>query len=189
MRFLSIFLFCVFFSNLKAQSNQNKNIINRKGFTIGLGLGAGMLSLKVADTNQTAFSTTLPNIKIGAMINKHFALLVMLPGANYKYYNKDRGFEAFTISGQYWAKERLWILAGMGLTFDAPAFYTVKDPKTAEFYTGFPAITAATGYEIWQGKNFALDVQYRFFVGQSNLSNSQKRQGMSNMFILGINWY
>lgn len=182
-------MLCLPFSTLNAQITSNESIINRKGFVFGFGCGAGTLNIKLADTSQSVFSFTLPNFKIGTMINNRLALVLMLPGGNYKYQDKDRGFEGFVISGQYWIKDNLWMLAGAGLTFDAPAFYTVKDPKTAGFYTGFPAISAAIGYEIAQGKKFALDVQYRFFIGQSNLPGNRHRQGISNMFILGFNWY
>lgn len=123
------------------------------------------------------------------MLNKRLALLALLPGSNYKYNGKDRGFEAIMIAGQYWLKDNWWVLGGTGLTFDAPAFYTVKDPKNADFFTGLPAITLATGYEVFHKGKFAIDVQYRLFLGKSNLPNNGQREGVSNMFILGFNWY
>jgi hypothetical protein len=172
-----------------AQTNTGKLQIERKGFVFGVGLGAGSLSLNNNDTASTKFSTTLPNIKVGYMLNSRLALLALLPGANYNYNGKDRGFEAVIISGQYWVKDNWWVLGGTGITFDAPAFYTVKDIKTADFYTGFPALTFATGYEVWHRKRFALDLQYRVFYGKSNLSNGGQREGISNMFIVGFNWY
>jgi hypothetical protein len=172
-----------------AQTNTGKLQIERKGFVFGVGLGAGSLSLNTNDTVSTKLSTALPNIKVGYMLNNRLALLAILPGANYNYNEKDRGFEALIISGQYWLKDKWWVLAGTGLTFDAPAFYTVKDPKTAEFYTGFPAFTFATAYEIWHKNRFVLDFQFRVFYGKSNLSNGGQREGISNMFIVGFNWY
>jgi hypothetical protein len=172
-----------------AQVDLNNKPIERKGFVIGLGLGAGALTLNTNDTTNVSFSTTLPNLKIGYMVNQRLALLALLPGANYKYNGKDRGFEGLIIAGQYWVKNNWWVLGGTGLTFDAPAFYTVKDPKTAEFNTGFPALTFATGYEVWHKGRFALDLQYRIFLGKSNLPNNGQREGISNMFIFGFNWY
>lgn len=189
MRLILIFICLPLFNALYGQSNDEQNTIQRKGFVFGVGLGAGSLTLNTNDTTTNAFSTTLPNIKVGYMINNRLAILALLPGANYKYKGKDRGFEAITITAQFWAKERWWLMGGAGLSFDAPAFYTVKDPKTAEFYTGFPALTAGTGYEIYRKGKFAIDLQYRFFYGQSNLSNNGFRNGISNMFIVGFNWY
>ncbi|PCJ37858.1 MAG: hypothetical protein COA99_12395 [Moraxellaceae bacterium] len=172
-----------------AQTNLEHKQIERKGFVIGLGLGAGVLTLNTNNTTNVTFSTTLPNIKVGYMLNERFALLALLPGANYKYQGKDRGFEGLIIAGQYWLIDNWWLLGGAGLTFDAPAFYTVKDPKTANFYTGLPAFTFTTGYEVWHKGRFALDLQYRIFLGKSNLPNNGQREGLSNMFIVGFNWY
>ena len=186
----NLFIVAMIFLSLNTFSQtNNKKTVERKGFIIGVGLGAGALSLNLNDTSKISFSTTIPNIKVGYMINKRLALLALLPGANYKYRGEDRGFEALTIAGQYWLKDNWWILGGTGLTFDAPAFYTVKDPKTAQFYTGLPAMTFATGYEVWHKGKFALDLQYRIFKGKSNLPNNLNREGISNMLILGFNWY
>lgn len=188
MRLLFIFLLLIVLNTTNAQS-QNKELFEKKGFGIGLGVGAGVLSLSTNDTVNAKFSTTLPNIKLGYMVNNRLALWLLLPGANYKYQGKARGFESFTIAAQYWVKNNWWVLGGAGLTFDAPAFYTVKDPKTAGFYTGLPSFSLATGYEIWHKGRFALDVQYRIFLGKSNIANGGHREGVSNMFILGFNWY
>ena len=189
MRTLILILLTITTNYSFAQTNLDKKPIERKGFVVGLGLGAGVLSLNTNDTLNVLFSTTLPNIKIGHMVNKRLALLAILPGANYKYNGKDRGFEGFILAGQYWIKDKWWVLGGTGLTFDAPAFYTVKDPKTAGFYTGVPAFSFATGYEVWHKGRFALDLQYRIFLGKSNLPNNGQREGISNMFIVGFNWY
>lgn len=186
----------IFFVNLLllansifAQENIKNTSLERKGFLIGFGLGAGILTLNYNNTIQSSFSTTLPNIKVGWMLNKRMALMLTLPGATYKYQGKDRGFEGIIIAGQYWIKDKWWFMGGTGLTFDAPAFYTVSDTHNAKFYTGIPAFTFASGYEIWRKSRFALDIQYRVFWGQSILPNNHQRQGISNMFIVGFNWY
>ncbi|MEZ4847517.1 MAG: hypothetical protein R3B93_02555 [Bacteroidia bacterium] len=172
-----------------AQTNLEKNPVERKGFVIGLGIGGGTLTLNTNDTTQTSFAPTLPNIKVGYMLNERLALLALLPGANYKYNGKARGFEAVMVAGQYWLKDNWWVLGGAGFTFDAPAFFTVDNPETAEFHLGLPAFAVATGYEVWQKGKFALDIQYRMFLGKSNLPNDGYRKGISNMIIVGFNWY
>jgi hypothetical protein len=189
MRKLLFIILIVIANNTFAQTNLSKKPIDREGFIVGFGLGAGSLTLKSNDQTDISFSTTLPNIKLGYMLNSRLALLTVLPGANYKYKGIDRGFEGVVIAGQYWVKENWWVLGGAGLTFDAPAFYTVKDLKTAEFYTGFPALSFAMGYEVWHKGRFAFDIQYRIFLGELNLANSGERQGVANMFIVGFNWY
>ncbi|MCF8294585.1 MAG: hypothetical protein K9I34_00865 [Bacteroidales bacterium] len=170
------------------QTKLDKSGLERKGFVFGLGIGAGVLNLSTNDTLSVSLSATLPNIKVGYMINNRLALVALLPGANYKYNGNDRGFEGFILAGQYWLKDKWWVLAGTGLTFDAAAFYTVKDPGTAGFYTGIPAFSLATGYEIWHKGSFVLDLQYRVFLGKSNLPNDGYRKGISNMLTVGFNW-
>ena len=189
MRKVLIITFVIIANYTFAQTNIDNKPVERNGFVFGVGIGAGALILNTNDTTKVAFSTTLPNIKVGYMLNKKFALLALLPGANYKYKGKDRGFEGVIIAGQYWVKNNWWVLGGTGLTFDAPAFYTVKDPKTAGFYFGVPAFTFATGYEVWHNGRFAIDLQYRLFLGKYNLSNGGQREGISNMFIVGFNWH
>ncbi len=188
MQKLVFIILIIIANNTFAQNNLYKNTVERKGFIIGLGLGAGTLSLNTNDTSTLTFSTTLPNIKIGYLINERLALFAILPGANYKYKGNDRGFEGIVVAAQYWIKDKWWVNGGAGLTFDAPAFYTVDDLETAEFYTGFPSLSFATAYEIWQKGKFALDLQYRVFYGKSNIPNGH-RKGFSNMFIIGFNWY
>lgn len=172
-----------------AQSNDDAVTFERKGFVIGLGAGGGVLNLQTNDTVSTAFSPSLPNLKIGWMINSRLALVVLLPGAVYEYHGSSRGFEGIVAAAQYWVKDKWWVMGGIGLTFDAPAFYTVKDPSEAGFYTGFPALSVATGYEVWRKGHFALDLQYRFFSGKSELSAEVNRNGISNMLLVGFNWY
>lgn len=164
---------------------------SRNGFFFGMGLGAGALSLRVQDTASeqgSRLTLSLPNLKFGYMLNEKLGLCVILPGANYRYQGKDRGFESFTLAGQYFFRNRYWAMGGIGLTADMPAFYTVKDPKTAGFYFGAPSLTAAAGWELVAKKNFRLDAQYRFFYGKSTLPAGY-RSGISNMLLLGINWY
>ena len=186
MRKLFIIILIIMASYTFAQTNLN-NKIERKGFIYGIGFGAGVLTLKTNDTITVAFSPTLPNIKVGYMVNNRLAICALLPGAVYKYNGNTRGFEGFQLAVQYWVKENWWVLGGTGLTFDAPAFYVVKDPKKAEFNTGFPSFSLATGYEIYHKGKFVIDLQYRIFLGKSNLPNNGSREGVSNMFIIGFN--
>ncbi len=189
MQKLFIFIAISLTNWMHAQSKSTGSSFERNGFIVGFGLGAGTLTLLTNDTVSVNFSSSLPNIKLGYMVTNRFAIAALLPGATYSYLGKDRSFEGIMATGQYWIKDKWWVLAGGGMTFDAPAFYTVKDPKTAGFHTGFPALTFATGYELYHHKKFAVDLQYRIFMGQAALPNNGKRQGLSNVFILGFNWY
>ncbi len=78
-------------------------------------------------------------------------------------------------------------MLGTGLTFDAAAFYTVKDPKKAAFYTGLPAYSTALGYQLYHFKKLQVDLHYRLFYGEVNASNGL-RSGLANTLLVGLNW-
>ena len=174
-----------------AQSFDNsKKVEQRKGFTFGVGLGVGALKIATNDTVKTSFSPSIPNLKIGYIINERLVISVLAPGIMYKYEGKNRGFEGFVLTGQYWVKDRWWILGGTGLSFDAPVFWdALKDYDSSDFHIGLPALTFATGYEIYRKRNFALDIHYRFYSGRVKLENDGKRSGIGHMFVFGLNWY
>lgn len=172
-----------------AFAQNNTQTMDRKGFLIGFGIGAGALHLQTNDTITNRFSTTIPNLKLGWVLNSKIAVEGLLTRASYRYQDKDRGFESLQLAVQYWPNEQWWLLAGTGVTFDLPAFYTLKKLDTTNFYTGLPSLSLAAGYELYHRGKFALDLQYRFFYGRSNLPDDGYRKGFSNMLIVGFNWY
>lgn len=186
---LVFILFCS--SLLFSQSfSSDKKFERKKGFTFGVGIGGGTLRVNTNDTVKTSLAATLPNIKIGYVVNERFAINLLAPGTLYKHNGKYRGFEGFVLTAQYWVKDRWWILGGTGLTMDAPAFWRAfKNYDSKDFHTGFPALTFGTGYEIYRKGNFALDVHYRLYSGRVNLENDGKRRGLGNMLVLGFSWY
>ena len=186
---LFLVLYCL--NAIYAQSmNVPKKFERKKGFTAGVGIGAGIMRINTNDVINTSFGATLPNMKIGYLFNDKFAVNLLLPGHLYKQEGKYRGFEGFVLNGQYWIKDKWWILGGMGLTLDAPAFWrALKNYDSSDFHTGFPALTFSTGYEIYRKGNFALDIQYRLYSGRVELKNDGDRRGMAHMIVLGFNWY
>jgi len=172
-----------------AQTLKTETPIKKEGFAIGLGIGAGLLAMESNDIHSTHFSFSIPNIKLGYFINEKSALWLYLPGSTFSENDNDRGFEGIVLAGQYWIGEKWWIKAGAGMTFDAPAFYEVENINNADFSIGFPALTSGIGYDLFRKGKFSLDIQYRVFYGRSKLDNNITRQGISNMIILGFNWY
>ena len=185
-------VFIVGCSNLIfAQSiNGSKRFEQKKGLTFGVGLGGGIMRINTNDTINTSFGTTVPNLKIGYVFNDRFAINILAPGTLYKHEGEYRGFEGLVFTGQYWIKEKWWVLGGTGLTVDAPAFWRAfKNLNNPDFHTGFPALTFATGYEIYRKGNFVIDIHYRLYNGRVKLENNGKRIGTGHMIVLGINWY
>ncbi len=166
--------------------------IEREGFVIGFGIGGGVIS--VSDSNQevpfdkASGGISLPNLKIGWMLSERMALLATFPGMIYEYEGRDRSFEAFIPSLQYWPSSRWWVNGGIGLAMDFPAFYEVDDFKDEDWNFGC-AVAAGTGYEIVQKKNFALDIQSKIHLGRAFLGNDQHRDGAAFTLGLGFNWY
>ncbi|MDX2283626.1 MAG: hypothetical protein NW241_05660 [Bacteroidia bacterium] len=161
----------------------------RKGFTAGFSLGAGLLSVSTRDTAQTGAAFTFPNLRIGYLLREDLALCLLIPGSVYRYQDKPRGFEGVLLSAQYWPADRWWLLGGAGMALDAPAFWTVREPRRTDFHTGFPALAAAAGFELWRSRRFALDLQYRFYTGRAALAGGGQRRGWSQMGSIGFNWY
>ena len=175
--------------NVAFGQNVEEPDVQRKGFVIGAVFGGGILNLSGNNLpNKTTGVYSIPNIKVGTMLNEKLALLVIIPGANYKYEDNDRSFEAFIPSLQYWFKDRWWINGGIGLTMDFPAFYTVNDPKEADFFIG-PSFSASTGYEIIRKTKFVIDIQSRVHIGRSYINNNNYRDGASFVVGLGFNFY
>ncbi|MFY0590998.1 hypothetical protein [Roseivirga sp.] len=184
---ITIFIFYAFLSY-----GQNEAIqIERKGFIIGFGLGGGVISISDSDQevpfDEAQFGGTFPNLKFGWMVNDRLAILGMYSGMGYEYEGKDRTFDAFMPSVQYWVKDRWWINAGAGLAMDFPVFY--EDNIEDEDWNFGGAVSFSTGYEFVQKKNFALDLQTQLQMGWTNLDNGKDRDAVVLSFGIGFNWF
>jgi|GEM_PF-5818120 len=154
-------------------------------FSIGVAAGAGQFQESVEKKGRIAL--TLPNLKVCYKLNDRWRMGIYVPGSLYKNNGKQRAFESFMLIGQYDVSSKFYVFGGIGVTQDAPAFYTVKNFKEAEFYSGFPSVALGMGYEIWRKDNKRIELQYRFFYGQSNLPTTT-RTAISNSVLLGFSW-
>lgn len=165
--------------------------IERNGFVFGIGAGGGVISISDSDQevpfDKAQGALSLPNLKIGWMVNDRLAVLATLPGMIYDYEGKDRSFEALIPAVQYWAKDRWWINGGIGLAMDFPALY--EKNSGGERWNFGCAVAAATGYEIVQKKRFAIDLQTQLHLGRAFLGNDQHRDGVAFSVGIGFNWY
>jgi len=189
-------VFCFFITFAGSQiscmaQSDSLNKSGRKGFIFGMSVGISYLNLDYqTNSTQKQWSATLPNFKIGAVLNKKTTLLLYLPGSIYisKDYGRvrDRGFEGIVPSIQYWACDKVWLIAGAGLGMDAPAFYDIQSEGERKFYFGKTFLTGV-GYEFWQKKKVVFDVQGRIQYGEANMPDG-KRKGYSINFLIGMNW-
>lgn len=177
---------------LWATLTYSQNSFDRGGFIFGAAAGVGRLSLSSDLTGEaTITGLSFPNFKIGTMVSTHAAVVLMLPGTVYPFNwdgrSRDRGFEGIIPSFQFWPLDRWWILGGVGLGLESPAFYDIKDASERKFYFG-PGVLAGTGYEIWRKASVAFDLQGRVHYG--NISAPEgKREGFSINLMVGVNWY
>ena len=191
MKSLLILILSNLFIFAHAQTSTEKTT-NKKGFIFGTAFGASFINLNFEPRQtQNEISASLPNFKIGTMISKRSALFVYLPGSIYTFNDsgrkRDRGFEGIIPSFQYWIKERWYILGGVGLGMDAPAFYDIKNEEERKFYFGTTVI-AGTGYEFWQKGKFAMDIQSRMHYGSVDVAEG-KLNGLAFSVLIGFNWY
>lgn len=189
MKNLLIIIFTFFAFSLAAQ--ETGNIIQREGFVFGFGIGAGVISISDSDQevpfDEAQNGGSFPNLKLGWMVNDRLAVLGMYSGMSYEYQDKDRSFDAFMPSVQYWIKDRWWVNAGAGIAMDFPAFY--EDNIEDEDWNLGGAVTFSTGYELVQKKNFALDLQTQLQMGSTDLDNDTEREAVILSIGIGFNWY
>ncbi|MDF9797926.1 hypothetical protein OKW21_003189 [Catalinimonas alkaloidigena] len=168
-------------------SAQNQQPI-RKGFSIGASVGLGVLHFTQGggDAN-TGADLSLPNLKLGWMINEKIGVFLNAPGQIYREKGRDRSFEGLIPAVQYWPANAWWISGGAGLGMDFPAFYDVENIEDKAFNFGKGVLLSA-GYEVIQGKKWAMDVQAGLFMSSVHLDEGQ-RDGASFTLALGFNFY
>jgi hypothetical protein len=182
--FITLWTFSLF-------GQETNSMIERQGFVIGFGIGGGVISISDSDQevpfDEAQGGGSFPNLKVGWMVNDRLAILGMYAGMSYEYEGKDRSFDAFMPSVQYWVKDRWWVNAGAGLAMDFPAFY--EDNIKDEDWNFGGAVAFSTGYELVQKKSFALDLQTQLQMGWTNLDNDKNREAVVLSIGLGFNWY
>lgn len=171
---------------------QTKNEIKRKGLVFGTSFGIANSILSFPTKNQN-FTNLALNWKIGYMVHPKLALLANQAVSIYEYDLTDRkrlrDFGGVFVSAQYFVREKIWILGGIGIGTDAPVFYDVKPENKLEsdYYSGL-GLVSSIGYEIYRKNNFALDLQARINYSNVNLPIG-KTNGFTSALLLGINFY
>ncbi len=161
----------------------------RKGLTVGFAVGGGIMrqSNCQADTCQTQkfARVSIPNLKIGVMVSPRFALQLSLPTGVYKTdEGNTRAFDGVMASAQYWPVERLWVSGGLGIAEDLPPLFT----KRGGVHLG-AGFMASAGYEVFEHRAFAIDVQARLLGGRLGVDATASRDNLALDFMVGLNWY
>ncbi len=174
---------------------QEKSSFQRKGFVFGTALGGSVSSLKFPNKSQHQANLGI-DLKIGYMLNSNLAILLTSNIAIYDYsgFGRDRkrDFGIIGPSAQYWLKDKLWLLGGIGIGGDNPVFWDIKntdsDALELKYYAGL-GLVAAVGYEIYQSKkNFTIDVKARTMYRNVKMQEGNTT-GFSYGILVGINFY
>lgn len=190
MKSITLFSICLLFSFTTIA--QTTTDITRKGVVFGIASGIANSNLNFPSKNQNNTNLAL-NWKIGYSLNPKLALLLNGSVSIYEYDLTDRkrlrDFGGIFASGQYFITNRFWTLAGIGLGTDAPVFYDLEPENEIEtkYYFGFGAISSI-GYEIFQKKNFSIDLQARINYSHVKLPIGNTG-GFTTALLLGINLY
>ncbi len=185
MRFISLLIFLFQFTFLFGQTPQKGD------FMVGAAIGFSTLNLD-SENYQSGNKTGLsfPNIKIGKMISDKTALLIYLPGTVYDFENaerdRQRGFEAVLLSAQYWIQNRAWVMGGIGLGLDAPAFYDIKTAEERNFNIGYAA-AAAVGFDVLKFNKSVIDIQGRVHYGSIDVEE-ERLKGTAFSILVGYNY-
>lgn len=187
-RILVFVLITIMYNVSTAQEDISDATLEKKGLSFGCSLGAGSLHTFSNAKWNTLAAATLPNLKLGYHFSPNFTLYVLLPGTPYKAKEKVRSLEGILLAAQYWPLKKWWILAGLGASIDAPAFWTVKNPAEANFKLGFPGLAAGMGHVFWRKEKFYMDMQLRIYSGNFIAKENDISRGFTNMLSIGINW-
>lgn len=167
-------------------SAQEEAPIERKGLVLGLAFGSG----SHFHDSQSFARYTGPNIRIGAMLNPQWALLLQAPGGTHYIEGEGRAFEAIVPSLQYWISDGLYVNGGLGLGIETTPFYLVDyEAGPPTFNTGL-ALFASLGQELLKwGGNKTVDLQLRMLYGAIKMKDLGHQNHLSIDLVLGINLY
>jgi len=121
------------------------------------------------------------DIHLGGMLTPHVAL--MFDGSGIAHSLAGGGTLTHvvdTLAAQFWASERFWLKAGVGI-----GALSVSDNRSEQARSDTrPAAMLAIGFELFQGRSSALDVQLR------GAATSFPDGTLTNSSIhIGYNWY
>ncbi len=174
---------------------QEASDFQRKGILFGTSVGLANSKLNFPDNSEMQTDLGM-DLKVGYMLNPRLAILLTSNVSIYDYsgFGRDRkrDFGVLSPSIQYWLKDKLWILGGIGIGGDNPVFWDIENPDIepleTTYYSGL-GLVASAGYELYQSNNnFTIDIKGRIMYRKVNLQEGNTI-GISFGILVGINFY
>jgi hypothetical protein len=143
----------------------------RSGFAIGLGIGPGFF-LGMGDYDDLLGVGLASSVRLGTTAGPRSLLVLQLDSVAYlaEYVHEETTetkthtniHSTLTLGGQYYARELLWIKAGMGLSTIAKR--KELGAKIETLSKGFGVMTSC-GYDAFHRGSFALGIEATLAVG------------------------
>ena len=160
----------------------------RKGFAFGGYIGAGAMHFTDGMvSNDTQGQISFFNFKAGYLFNDRFGVFLKTVGNSYELEERDRSFDGYIVSAQYWTSDKFWISGGYGPAMDVRAFYESK--SKSEGVNWGHGVLLAGGYEVMQRKKWALDIQSRLYMASVKLDDGTHREGTTLSLGVGITFF
>jgi len=159
---------------------------HRGGWFIGFSLGAGSLTLEDNGNSSDGYGGGLFEVHFGGMVTPQLGLLVQLAGGAHPVDNTNNiGLTqgGFALGVQFWPMEQLWLRGTVG----GGSLDTIQDGETLSSLDG-RILSAAIGYEVWQGQRFAVDLSLAASLGRFDPDATDVGTTTTGLLV-GFNWY
>lgn len=161
----------------------------RKGLLLGFGIGAGGMEssdgpIECVDCSDSVAGSF--DFHIGFMLSPRLGVMYEAWGTGQKLDAAESATLVQVLSmaaAQFWLTPRLWIKGGLGTAHLVERYKPSMEGKKID--TGVAAM-GAVGYELVQGRKYALDIQLRGGSGTYDGLGDRIHQGSLQ---LGLSWY
>jgi hypothetical protein len=155
--------------------------IQRDGFVIGFSLGAGVLANDSCDRCDS-LEGAAGEFHVGWMVTPRLALLAEGYAVSHTKQDMTLSQSMGVLAAQYWLTPKFWLKAGLG-----SGHLSVSNDQGEEIAVSEEGAGAmiAVGYEVYQGRAFALDLSLR----SAAVSYEESDTVTQTAATIGVNWY
>jgi hypothetical protein len=155
--------------------------IQRDGFVIGFSLGAGVLTNDNCDSCDS-LEGGAAEFHLGFMVTPQLAVLAEGYAVSHTEQDLTLSQTIGMLAAQYWVSPKLWVKGGLGSGH--LSLSNDRGQELAVSEEGAGAMIAA-GYEVYQGRSFAIDVSLRAAAVSYEESDTVTQTAAA----VGFNWY